>query len=222
MDRLVIKWNVFHSILMLLAFLLVFWSKEFLTASLVFSLSLVTILLLCKKQLIRFPGYANSLTIFRAWCMAFFCLCDLDNTTFFFVFLAILLTDSLDGYLARKMQESSVLGTYLDMETDAFIVFAMTFLLIQRELAPWLMVIPAGLRYFYGSLIFILGINEVPEPKRKEASLIAGFYFGVLVASFIVPYALRIVPQILIALLIVYSFGRSFLFQWRAHAEKKV
>ncbi|MDA0323181.1 MAG: CDP-diacylglycerol--glycerol-3-phosphate 3-phosphatidyltransferase [Verrucomicrobia bacterium] len=53
------------------------------------------------------------------------------------VFLAAMLTDVLDGYIARKFNQRSLLGLYLDTVTDKIIVLAMFFVLADLGRLPF-------------------------------------------------------------------------------------
>lgn len=44
-----------------------------------------------------------------------------------------MLTDGLDGYLARRFQQTSRIGTYLDPITDKLFVFVAVFILLQEQ-----------------------------------------------------------------------------------------
>jgi phosphatidylglycerophosphate synthase len=124
----------------------------------------------------------------------------------------VLLLDLLDGYLARQYKQSSPVGTYLDMECDAFFVWAVSFDLYEKGSLPLALLVPAAMRYIYVLIIHSLGLGHILEPKRKYASYIAGIYFTVLVASYILKVELMVYAQYLVGLAILASFGRSFLF----------
>ena len=215
-EKKIIQWNVAHSFMMLPAFIYSFEAHNFVLAACAFTGSLLAVLFSCRKDLVRFPGYANTITITRAILVGVVTVLPLEPLTHFYLFLILILSDLLDGFFARKFEESSTLGTYLDMESDAYIVFAMSYVLYFEDKLFVFLLFPAGLRYLYGVIISLLRINEVAEPKRKFASNFAGIYFGVLVASFMLPYAFRILPQVFTGLLICFSFGRSFIYQWKS------
>jgi len=56
------------------------------------------------------------------------------------IFAAAALTDLLDGYLARKLQQVSPLGEFLDPVADKLIVAVSLVLLVQAYPSPWLAV----------------------------------------------------------------------------------
>jgi CDP-diacylglycerol--glycerol-3-phosphate 3-phosphatidyltransferase/cardiolipin synthase len=59
-----------------------------------------------------------------------------------FLFTAAAITDSLDGYLARRMGLTSRLGAFLDPVADKLIVAVALVLLVSRD-HQWLVVLPA-------------------------------------------------------------------------------
>lgn len=57
---------------------------------------------------------------------------------FFFIFLVAALTDWLDGYLARKLNQITALGKFLDPLTDKILIIAPLLILIERQqLRAW-------------------------------------------------------------------------------------
>ena len=53
---------------------------------------------------------------------------------------AAALTDLLDGYLARKLQQTSAFGAFLDPVADKLMVTVVLVLLVQAHPTPWLAV----------------------------------------------------------------------------------
>ena len=56
------------------------------------------------------------------------------------VFGAAALTDMLDGYLARRLQQTSAFGAFLDPVADKLMVTVVLVLLVQSHPTPWLAV----------------------------------------------------------------------------------
>jgi CDP-diacylglycerol--glycerol-3-phosphate 3-phosphatidyltransferase/cardiolipin synthase len=56
------------------------------------------------------------------------------------VFALAALTDLLDGWLARKLNQTSALGAFLDPVADKLMVATALVLLVQRDPQPWLAV----------------------------------------------------------------------------------
>ena len=61
------------------------------------------------------------------------------------VFIAAAVTDSLDGYLARKLGQTSALGAFLDPVADKLMVAVALVLLVSHE-PPELRVHPSSIR----------------------------------------------------------------------------
>ena len=78
----------------------------------------------------------NSLSFLRA-PLAFLFL--IENTTFrILAILLAMLTDSIDGYLARRFKAVSRFGAILDPAMDKFFVFfALTILVLEEKLMVW-------------------------------------------------------------------------------------
>lgn len=60
------------------------------------------------------------------------------------IFLLAAITDWLDGYLARRLNQISALGAFLDPVADKLMVAMALVLLVQAEPTPWL-AIPAAI-----------------------------------------------------------------------------
>lgn len=79
---------------------------------------------------------SNSLSFVRA-PLAFLFLQENSTLRILAIVLAMV-TDSIDGYLARRYQSVSRFGTILDPAMDKFFVyFAMTVLLLEGKMASW-------------------------------------------------------------------------------------
>jgi CDP-diacylglycerol---glycerol-3-phosphate 3-phosphatidyltransferase len=59
------------------------------------------------------------------------------------VFLAAALTDWLDGWVARKYDQASPFGAFLDPVADKLMVATALVLIVQRDPQPWLAVVAA-------------------------------------------------------------------------------
>lgn len=79
---------------------------------------------------------SNSLSFLRA-PLAFLFLIDNTSCRLLAIFLAML-TDSIDGYLARKRHTTTQFGAILDPAMDKFFVFfALGVLLVEKKLELW-------------------------------------------------------------------------------------
>lgn len=102
---------------------------------------------------------SNSLTFIRA-PLAFLFLQENSTLRILAVLLAMI-TDSIDGYLARRSQSVSRFGAILDPAMDKFFVyFAMTVLFFENKMAPWEMAAMLSRDFFlclYGLLMIAAG-----------------------------------------------------------------
>lgn len=82
------------------------------------------------KKIFNIP---NSISLFRLFILAplaaYFFLLE-QNYLGFFISIVALLSDNIDGYIARKFNQDTKLGKYLDAISDSFllIILAFTFL----------------------------------------------------------------------------------------------
>ncbi len=100
---------------------------------------------------------SNSLSFFRA-PLAFLFLYESGTIRLLAVILAAL-TDSIDGYLARRYQSTSRFGTFLDPAMDKFFVYFALFTFYKEgELASWEIAAMVSRDFFlclYGILMLV-------------------------------------------------------------------
>ncbi len=92
------------------------------------------------------------------------------------VFTLAAITDWLDGYLARRLAQTSLLGAFLDPVADKLMVAVVLVLLIQAHPTPWL-ALPAAV--IIGREITISALREwmaeLGERKRVAVSGLGKF-----------------------------------------------
>jgi len=122
--------------------------------------------------------------------------------------LTVFTLDGIDGYLARRMNATSVLGARIDLETDALLVVVTCTQLFLRGLGPWVMT-GALLRYAYVLFVhFFAAHGEVPRLRLFRYAFgisIAGFVSGFFTHGF----TQRLGPLLATSML-SYSFGHAF------------
>ncbi|SVD79265.1 uncharacterized protein METZ01_LOCUS432119, partial [marine metagenome] len=102
----------------------------------------------------------------------------------FFVFSG--LSDALDGYLAKKFNQSSLLGSYLDPIADKVLIVSTILVLGYNGLVPiWLIIIIVSrdIAIFGAVLIsFIIGSNLKIKPLTvsKINTFLQIFYIGII------------------------------------------
>ena len=103
----------------------------------------------------------------------------------FILMLVSLLSDGLDGYLARKLNQESRLGKFLDPLCDKIFLAAVLITLLYLGAVPLWAVILIVLRDFLillGSFI-LLRSKAVVEPSNTFGK-ITGFLFGAMILAF--------------------------------------
>lgn len=89
----------------------------------------------------------NLLTLFRLFLIPIFIVCfysGMENARFWasFVFCLAAITDALDGYLARKLEQSTPFGAFLDPVADKVMVAVALVLIAVDSVSLWI-TIPA-------------------------------------------------------------------------------
>jgi len=128
-----------------------------------------------------------------------------------------MILDGVDGILARKFSHSSKIGEGLDMETDAFMVFLLSWIHYDSGSLSWWILIPGGLRYYYELGFFWLKDQEPEFPSKRIRAFIAVIFFVALLTPFILPDNLYFFIAGTASVLIVLSFTASIingLFFW--------
>ena len=87
----------------------------------------------------------NALTLLRiglipVFVVTFFVEADWGHIATTAIFGAAALTDLLDGYLARRLKQTSAFGAFLDPVADKLMVTVVLVLLVQSNPIPWLAV----------------------------------------------------------------------------------
>ncbi|MEM7374495.1 MAG: CDP-alcohol phosphatidyltransferase family protein [Bacteroidota bacterium] len=124
--------------------------------------------------------------------------------------LIVLLTDGLDGYLARKYQTQSLFGEYFDKETDAFFVMMLGSLAwYEGYVGPWILSLGL-LRYVYVFLLIFVKPPEKKESRSFRGQLIAVILMSSLIGCFWLPEWLYMPALVIVSALVFYSFGMSF------------
>ena len=119
--------------------------------------------------------------------------------------------DILDGYYARKDNNATIVGEYLDKEVDAIFVLFMTVMIYHYELLPsWILVIGI-LRYGYVLLLPYLKSNEKKEYRSKYGRIIAVILMVGLIGCFILRYQFYQFIMMGISLLVIGSFIHSLI-----------
>ncbi|GAB4404232.1 MAG: hypothetical protein OHK0039_04320 [Bacteroidia bacterium] len=158
----------------------------------------------------RWGGPANLVTSLRVLLLCWLAGTTLPPLATTGLALGVLVSDGLDGYLARRYGVQSLFGAYFDKETDAFYVMVLSTMLYTTALAPaW--VLGLGLiRYVYVLLLIYFKPPTRSESRSYLGQVIAVAVMLALAAGFILPAAGRLPVLAGTGLLVLFSFGRSF------------
>jgi len=163
---------------------------------------------------LSFPyGPANAITLLRFFGLITISIMhpSLSLFTTGFVLTVICLSDILDGYIARALNMSSIIGEYMDKEADALFVLLACFILFQRGFTgPW--ILSLGLiRYIYFIAVFFFLKPDQKEHKDPQARWIATIVFIGILSCFFVPYRFSFPVLAGAGILLAYSFIKSTL-----------
>ena len=132
--------------------------------------------------------------------------------------IAALVTDAIDGQVARRTHTVSAFGARFDMEVDAYLIFVLS-VYVARSLGWWVLAIGA-MRYAYVAAGWVLPWLRRQVPPRFWRKVVAAVQgVTLLVAtSGLLPEPVNIVGVACALLLLIESFGRDVVwqFRWRA------
>lgn len=155
-------------------------------------------------------GFPNFITTIRLigllWFAVFYQ--GYDDLTLFSVFTIVILLDGVDGFVARKLNQCSDQGEKLDAETDAQLVWLLSWIHFSSGNFDWWILIPGCLRYTYQLLFFWAPVRPNFPPKRFRATIAVIFFFSLSLA-FVIPQPIATNMLAIAGCLIVCSFGLS-------------
>lgn len=116
---------------------------------------------------------ANSLTILRIFLIPLFVFVLLNRIPYgdylaALVFIAAALTDSLDGYLARKLHQVTKLGIILDPLADKLLITAALISLVELGAMPgWIAIVILGREFAVSGLRAVKAEEGIIIPASK-------------------------------------------------------
>lgn len=137
------------------------------------------------------------------------------NSTLAACALLVLLLDVLDGWLARRLCQSSEFGARFDVEADALLVLTLSTILFTAGIAgPWVLV--AGLwRYIYVLAPVVAPTPRGEATRSRLGRLLYVLMIGCFVGALITPAGLAVELAAIGTLAVSISFLRSF---WQRYA----
>jgi len=137
----------------------------------------------------------------------------------FFTYIIAATSDFFDGYVARKLDQVSAFGTFLDPISDKIFVASMLLLLVGFDRIEGLWIIPvivifareflvSGLREFLGPKNIIVPVTKLAKWKTTLQMLSTGF----LIIGPYAPYALELgLVLLLLAMIVTVITGMSYM-----------
>lgn len=138
---------------------------------------------------------------------------SLGYASLFVLGVGILLTDFLDGYVAKKQGTTSEFGAYFDMETDAYFIALYASILYVLGFAGWWILLLGLMRFLNVVALVLLRQLHKPEPRFFAARVIAVMVMIAVVAPFVAPMVLYTPYLVLTVVLLTLSFGYTFSYQ---------
>lgn len=135
------------------------------------------------------------------------------------VLVTALLSDFVDGRIARATGSVSPFGARLDMEADAFLILVLS-VVVATDHGAW--VLGLGLaRYGFAVVVLLVPRLQHEPPPRRWCKLVAAVVATVLavaVVGFLPPVVER-AALVVAALLLAESFAHEAVDRWRAGAR---
>ncbi|HVZ35569.1 MAG TPA: lysylphosphatidylglycerol synthase domain-containing protein, partial [Polyangiaceae bacterium] len=127
-----------------------------------------------------------------------------------------LLLDIVDGWLARRNNQSSKFGALFDIETDALLVLTLTVILFTRHIAgAW--VLTAGLlRYLYVLAPAIVPTTRDDHPRSRHGRLVYVLMLVCYMFALIVPPSIGSQLALIGTVAVSGSFLRAFWYKYRS------
>ena len=139
-------------------------------------------------------GYANLVTLARLalLLLAGSQFAKWHDYGLFAAFLVVVVSDGIDGYLARKYRQTTELGSQLDIETDALLCLVLASVhYVQGTASAWVL-LAGSLRYIYVWGLYAGGMEQIEAPPQPYARLIGILFISSLLGPFVAPLWLAV------------------------------
>lgn len=142
------------------------------------------------------PNWLTIIRVFMVPVFVVFMLCDIlgepDRYIAGVIFVAASLTDTLDGYLARKNNQVTVFGKFMDPLADKLLVCSAMICLVELGLLPsWIVIIIVGREFIISGFRLI---------AAERGVVIAASYWG----------KFKTVSQMIMVILLVFHLNGTF------------
>ena len=212
---LILKWSRYNALGVGLSLLISLYTRNTLLIALFGMISFGLYILINRETLGRlkpFGGYANRITFLRflllCTVMLFWQLIpDVVSIVLLVLFVSL---DGVDGWLARKHNQTTHFGQYFDMEIDALFVLFASLMLYFKDLAIFWILLPGALRYIFVLFTWLMGPSKEKEDRTSYGAIIAVSFFISILISLTFQNIIQAILLYLTGFLIVISFGISF------------
>ena len=155
----------------------------------------------------------NTLTLFRialipVFIIVFYLPVEWSHIAATAVFSLAAITDALDGYLARKLNQTSTLGAFLDPVADKLMVAVVLVLLVQQHPTVWL-ALPAAV--IIGREIAVSALREWMAELGARSKVAVSVYgkfktIAQMVALILLIYreSIMIIPVYMVGMILLY------------------
>jgi phosphatidylglycerophosphate synthase len=132
-----------------------------------------------------------------------------------------LLLDAVDGQVARRTGSTTALGARFDMETDAFLILALS-VFVAGSLGWWVLAIGA-FRYVFVVAAWALPRLRAALPPRMTRKIVAALQGIILVvaASGLLPRSFASAVVAVALALLCWSFARDIAWLWQAGRQQE-
>lgn len=161
-------------------------------------------------------GTANSLTAVRLLCILLLAIwpwsADAASLSLVLIGLLLLVADGIDGWLARRLDQTSEFGEFFDKETDAFFLLVLCLLAIDMRGYTIALIAVGLLRYVFALVLYTCEPPAEKEPRSAAARYLYVTMMAVLLAAFL---PIPVLPPVLVGLTAVVLIA-SFVpyFRW--------
>ena len=162
------------------------------------------------------PNLLTMLRIFLIPVFLFVFYSSIENSTTYatLVFVLAGITDILDGYIARKYNMITKVGTVLDPIADKLTTFAILISFVSRNLIPLWILIFLGVKEILmilgGIVLYSEGRKIMPADKHGKMATLS-FYIAILSIAFKLPFAIRNIFLVATVILHLIAFMNYFI-----------
>lgn len=157
-------------------------------------------------------GAANLLTLGRlALVVVGLLVAKASLTALGVLALAAFALDGVDGWLARRFEETDELGGQLDMETDAYAVLAMSVAIVVTDAGPPWVLAAGAVRYVFVAARGLTGATPSGERRSRLGRYVFFALMSALIAGCLpIPPAVKVPVLGLGVALVLASFSTDF------------